>query len=192
MKFSIKPTASLSGLVLAGLLATVGASAIAQTPPAPTATPPAATGKSAGPHEHRMGRHDPAKMQARVAKHQAELKAKLKVTPAQEGAWTAFTAAMQPPAHMGQRPTPEQRAEFAKLTTPERIDKMREMRTRRMAEMSAAMDKRGEATKTFYAALTPEQKKTFDSERMTHGQRGGHRDHQRHHGRHGGEAMHKG
>lgn len=192
MKFSVKPTASLSALVLAGLLATAGASAIAQTPAAPAANAPVAAGKAAGPHEHRMGRHDPAKMQAWMAKRQAELKAKLKVTPAQEGAWTAYTAAMQPTERMGQRPTPEQRAEFAKLTTPERIDKMREMRTRRMAEMSAAMDKRGEATKTFYAALTPEQKKTFDTERMTRGQRGGHREHHRHHGHHGGEAMLKG
>ena len=122
-----------------------------------------------------MGRHDPAKMQAMIAKHQAELKAKLKITPAQEGAWTSYTAAMQPPAHA--RPTPEQRAEFDKLTTPQRIDKMKEMRTQRMAEMNAAMDKRGEATKTFYAVLSPEQQKTFDAEHKKHGPRGGHPEH---------------
>jgi Spy/CpxP family protein refolding chaperone len=120
-----------------------------------------------------MGRHDPAKMQAMMAKRQAEMKAKLKITPAQEGAWTSFTAAMQPPARMGGRPTPEQRAEFAKLTTPERIDKMRALRTERMTQMSAAMDKRGEATKTFYAALTPEQQKVFDTEHKKHGPHGG-------------------
>jgi Spy/CpxP family protein refolding chaperone len=43
-----------------------------------------------------------------------------------------------------------------------------------MAEMNAAMDKRGEATKAFYAALTPEQQKTFDAEHRKHGPRGGH------------------
>ncbi|MBW8722779.1 MAG: Spy/CpxP family protein refolding chaperone, partial [Polaromonas sp.] len=148
MKFAFNRTASLNSLILAGLLATAGAGAMAQAPAAPTAAPTAA-GKPAGPHEGRMARHDPAKMQAMIAKHQAELKAKLKITPAQEGAWTSYTAAMQPPAHA--RPTPEQRAEFDKLTTPQRIDKMKEMRTQRMAEMNAAMDKRGEATKTFYA-----------------------------------------
>ena len=175
MKFALKPLASLNGLVLAGLLATVGASAMAQGAPTAPVAGPAAAGKPAGPPGERMGRHDPAKFQAMMAKRQAEMKAKLKITPAQEGAWTSFTAAMQPPAHV--RPTPEQRAEFDKLTTPQRIDKMKEMRTQRMTEMNAAMDKRGEATKTFYAALTPEQQKTFDAEHKKHaGHRGfGHR-----------------
>ncbi len=171
MKFALT-SASLNRLVLAGLLATAGAGAMAQgAPTAPPAGPAAA-----GPHAERMGRHDPAKMQAWIAQRQAELKAQLKITPAQEGAWTAYTAAMQPPAH-GARPTPEQRAEFDKLSTPERIDKMRALRTQRMAEMAAAMDQRGEATKTFYAALSPEQQKTFDAEhkkRGPHGDRGHH------------------
>lgn len=161
MKFALT---SLNHLVLAGLLATAGASAMAQGAPA---APPAPAGKMAAMHggDHAMmERHDPAQMQARMAKHQAELKAKLKITASQEAAWTAWTAAMQPPAHMGQRPTPEQQAEFAKLTTPERIDKMHALHSERMAEMTAAMNKHGDATKTFYAALNAEQKKTFDAE----------------------------
>lgn len=40
---------------------------------------------------------------------------------------------------------------------------MKALRNRHMAEMSAAMDKRGEATKAFYAVLTPEQEKVFDA-----------------------------
>ncbi|WP_431099145.1 Spy/CpxP family protein refolding chaperone [Polaromonas aquatica] len=185
MKFAFNHTASLNSLVLAGLLATVGTGAMAQTPAAPPAGSPPVAGKPAGPHEGRMGHRDPAKMQAMIAKHQGELKAKLKLTPAQEGAWTSYTASMQPPVH-GARPTPEQRAEFDKLTTPQRIDKMKELRTQRMAEMNAAMDKRGEATKTFYAALTPEQQKTFDAEHKKHGFRhGGARGH-------GGPAAQKG
>jgi periplasmic protein CpxP/Spy len=169
MTFALKPLASLNSLFLAGLLATAGFGAMAQgaaTAPATAASGPAAMGapgEMQRGHMMGMGRHDPAKMQAMMAKHQAALKAKLKLAPAQEGAWTAFTGAMQPPAHMG-RPTPEQRAEMDKLSTPERIDKMRALRTQRMADMNAAMDKRGEATKTFYAALNPEQQKTFDAE----------------------------
>ena len=50
---------------------------------------------------------------------------------------------------------------------------MRALRNQRMAEMNAAMDKRGEATKAFYAALTPEQQKTFDAEHKKHGPHGG-------------------
>ena len=175
MKFALT---SLNRLVLAGFLATAGASVMAQDAPA---APPASAGKMAAMHgsDHAMmARHDPAKMQAWMAKRQAELKAKLKITASQEAAWTAWTTAMQPPAHMGQRPMPGQRAEMDKLTTPERIDKMHALRTERMAEMTAAMDKRGEATKTLYAALNAEQKKTFDAEfaKFAHHKGWGHRE----------------
>ena len=192
MKFALK---SLNSLILAGLLATAGVGAIAQgTDAAPAGLKPstsAPAAQNARPHhgEQKMGRHDPAKMQAQMAKHQAELKAKLKITPAQEGAWTAFTAAMQPPARMmggEQRPMAAQRAELDKLTTPERIDKMKALRTQRMTEMTAEMDKRGDATKAFYAALTPEQQKTFDAEHRKMGQE------HRGQGHHGGGMHHKG
>ena len=171
MKFALT---SLNGLILAGLLATTGAAMAQGTDAAPAALKPATSASAYG--EHKMGRHDPAKMQARMAKHQAELKAKLKITPAQEGAWTTFTASMQPPAHRlgGGQSMAAQRAEFDKLTTPERIDKMKALRTERMADMNAQMDKRGEATKAFYAALSPEQQKTFDAEHRKMGQREGH------------------
>ena len=51
-----------------------------------------------------------------------------------------------------------------KLPLPERIDKMRAFRKERMAAMDAAMDKRDDAIKTFYATLTPEQQKIADEE----------------------------
>jgi protein CpxP len=158
---------------LATLLAAMGTSAFAQTaaPAAPaTATAPAAK-EHGGPRDH-AGRGDPAKMQAHFAKRQADLKAKLKLTAAQEPSWNAFTSAMQPPANW-KRPD---RAEFAKLTTPERIDKMKALR----AERNARMDQRADATKTFYTALTAEQKKTFDESTLKRG-----------HGKHGG-GLHKG
>jgi protein CpxP len=81
---------------------------------------------------------------------------------------------MQPPAQMGQRLTPEQRAEMDKLTTPERIDKMQALHTERMNEHAAMMKKHGDATKAFYAVLSPEQKKTFDAEHVRHGGPAGH------------------
>ena len=175
MKFALKPLAALNGFVLAGLLATAGGSAMAQGAPATAPAAPAATSQTATAPagHHMMGQRDPAKRQAWMAKRQAEMKTKLKITPAQEGAWTTFTAAMKPPAHMGQRPTAEQRAEFNKLTTPDRIDKMQALRTQRMTDMNTAMNQRGEATKTFYAALSPEQQKTFDAEHRKMGQHEG-------------------
>ena len=103
-------------LFVAGLLTTIAAAAMAQTPPAA----PAAGGGHA--MHDRMGQRDPAKMKEYMAKRQAELKAKLAITPAQEPAWTAWTATMQPPAT---RPAHPSREEIARLSTPERIDKMR-------------------------------------------------------------------
>ena len=178
MTFNLKPSSRLNELVLAGLLTTFGASAMAQSaaPAAPGAAASIPSSEHMGQHmgQH-MGHHDPAKMQAIMAKHQADLKAKLKLTPAQEGAWTAYTAAMQRPAGMGMHPSDAQRAEMDKLTTPERVDKMRAMRSERMAQMAAEMDKRGNATKTFYAVLTPEQQKVFDAEHQKRGAQGEHR-----------------
>lgn len=65
------------------------------------------------------------------------------------------------------------------LSTPERIDKMRALRSQHMTERTSAMDKRDEATKVFYAALNADQKKTFDTEHARIG---------RHHGPHRGKA----
>ena len=175
MTFARNSRFTVNGLLLAGLLATAGAGAIAQTPAAPPSD--AATTAASPPatmHGGQMGRHDPAKMEAYLARRQADMKAKLRITPAQEGAWTAFTAAMQPPADKDARPASGQRAELDKLTTPQRIDKMREIRTQRMTAMTALMDKRGDAAKAFYAALSPEQQKVFDAEHTMRGGRDGH------------------
>jgi len=180
MKFALD---TFKTLVAAGLLASAGAMA-----EGPTTTTPAAPSKAMGSHggHAMMGGHDPAAMQARMAKRQADMKALLKITPAQESVWTTFTAAMQPAVRMmgGERPMAEQRAEMEKLTTPERIDKMKALRAQRMTDMNAEMDKRGEATKTFYAALSPDQQKVFDAEHRKMSAYGGQ-------GHHGGMTHHK-
>ena len=148
-------------IVLTGLLATAGfGSAFAQTQTAPatqnapTVAPQAGPRGPAGPE----GRFDPAKREARMQKHFAEMKAKLRITPEQEGNWNTFVNSMRPPegGMRGQRPDP---AEFARLSTPQRIDKMREMRARHQAQADA----RGESVKAFYATLTPAQQQTFDA-----------------------------
>lgn len=140
-----------------------GAAQAQTTPAAPAGNPP---------QQHRH--FDPARMAERVNRHLADLKQKLQITAAQEAAWTSFATAMQPPANV-QRPD---RQAMANLTTPERLDQMRAMRDRRNAEM----DRRAEATKAFYAQLSPEQKKTFDTETARMFQRG----HGGGHGPHGG------
>ena len=133
-------------LLAAALIAAAGLGAVvqAQTPPA----------GGPGRDPARMEQFH-AKMEQRMAQRLGELKQKLAITPAQEGAWSAWTAALKPTSH--QRPD---RAEVERLSTPERIDRMRALRAQRNAEM----DKRMDATKTFYATLGAEQKKVFDSE----------------------------
>lgn len=145
----------IQSLVIAGVMATAGGAVFAQM--------------DGGMMGHGGMQGDPAKMAQMHAKHLSDLKAKLKITASQEAAWNTFADSMKPPADMGKRPD---RAEMDKLTTPERIDKMRAMHKERMATMEAAMDKRAEATKTFYAALSPEQKKTFDAEHAKMDRRG--------------------
>ncbi|MDM0055114.1 Spy/CpxP family protein refolding chaperone [Variovorax fucosicus] len=162
-------------LVSAGLLATAAFAASAQAP-APTAAPPAGPAAEHRMHKPHDGKHF-ERMQERRAKHLAELKTKLKLNASQEGAWSTFTAATQPPARPAQRPDrAAARAEFEKMTTPQRLERMQA----RQAERSARFAQRAEATKTFYAVLTPEQQKTFDTESMRRGHRGdhGHRGHQ--------------
>ena len=109
-----------------------------------------------------MGHHVSAeKMEKMHAQHATELKQKLQITPAQEGAWTAFNAALKPNLNQLQRPD---RQAFDALTTPERIEKMRALRKAHEAQI----DQRDEAIKTFYVALTPAQQKIFDAEFMRH------------------------
>jgi Spy/CpxP family protein refolding chaperone len=166
-------------LLVASLIATLGMAAFAQMPSPPAGGPgPAGQERMGGPMAGRMGHGDPAKMQARMgerhAKHMADLKVRLQISPAQESVWTAFAASMQPSA----RPKVDRdqfRAEMEKLTTPERIDKMQALK----AQRDATMTQRANAVKTFYAALTPAQQKVFDLESLRHGrmgQRGGHHD----------------
>ena len=155
-------------LLIAALLATAGLTAFSQSP----------MGAGMG-HDcmDQAGHMDPARMQGWMDKRNAALKAKLKLSAAQEPAWATYTAAMKPPADMMARQA--QHNELAKLPTPESIDKMKALHSQHMTEMTATMDKQGEATKTFYATLTPEQKKLFDSAVMPrHGDKGhkGHMD----------------
>ena len=98
----------------------------------------------------------------------AKLHDELKITPAQENAWKAFVASMQPPARQQ-----HDRAAWANLTAPERMAKM----IARQKQRTAALEQRQASLNTFYSVLSADQKKTFD-EKAAHFGRG-------HGGRHG-------
>lgn len=158
--------------VATALLASLSLPSFAQT--AAPAEQPAAAQKAPEHHKHHHDQKRGGDRMEHMKKRMEKLKADLKLTPAQAGAWTTYTEAMKP----GERPATGDREAFAKLTTPQRIDKMREMRAKRDAEM----DSRADATKAFYAQLNAEQQKTFDAASLRM-----HKPHGHHHGHHGGK-----
>ena len=115
------------------------------------------------------GRYADGQFGERMKQHQQRLHDALKLTPQQEGAWTKFQES-HPFAGNANRPDP---ADMAKLTAPERADRMLE----RQKQHQEAMNTHVAAMKDFYAQLTPEQKKVFDEQTMMgmgkRGQRGG-------------------
>jgi len=135
----------------------------------------APTQPAEGRYGHAASQEQRAEFKAKRAEFAARRVAKLhddlKITPAQENAWNAFVASMKPQAH-GQRPD---RAAQAGLTAPQRLAQHIE----RQKQRTAMMEQRLGAVNSFYAVLTPEQKKTFDDKAARL---------QGHFGRHGGRG----
>lgn len=131
--------------------------------PAPASAPAAESGMHpVHNHAHHHRKHDAQARRQHMQQKVEQLKAALQLTQAQQADWARYEGALE-----STRPTraPMERADWAKLTTPERIDRMRELR----AERNARAERRAEATKAFYATLTPEQQKTFDAQTLRHG-----------------------
>jgi hypothetical protein len=116
-----------------------------------------------GEHGAMMGMH-PEKMEKMREEHMAALHDKLKLTSKQEGAWKKY-AASKPMQDKSLRIDP---AEMDKLNAPQRLEKGLE----HMRAMEAKLAEHLAALKEFYAALTPEQQKTFDDQ-MHRGKRRG-------------------
>lgn len=175
----------------ASLLASAAFAASAQ-PAAPADTPvPAQTAPAAqearpaepGQPRAERSKRDPAQRLQRHAERQAKrlaaLKDKLQLSSAQEPAWAGYAAALQPQPlarQPGQRPA---REAWRGLSTPERLDRLQAFQ----AERSARFAQYADATRRFYAQLSPEQQKTFDAETAKrHGPRHGQGGHLRHPG----------
>lgn len=124
------------------------------------AAPP---GPPHGAQSEMQGEHKPNRQAGHQAEHwekrMSDLRASLKLTSAQAPAWDAFQTAVKPPARTAQPEQDDKREGWAKLKTPERLDRLRASRQ----EREAAATRREEATRTFYVTLSPEQQKTFDA-----------------------------
>lgn len=95
-----------------------------------------------------------AKMKAHMAKRQAEIHDKLKLSSAQESTWKAFIEAVTPTS----LPTPPDRQGWEGLNAPARLEKMLE----RMKEHQVKLQAHLSALKSLYAVLNPEQQKIMD------------------------------
>jgi hypothetical protein len=92
----------------------------------------------------------------RFGQRHAALHDKLKLNAEQEAAWQNYTTATM----KNLTPPNWNPAEMAKLTAPDRMEKMLERMRERESQMTAQLN----ALKTFYATLSPEQQKIFNAE----------------------------
>jgi hypothetical protein len=90
-----------------------------------------------------------------------QLRQDLHLTPAQDAAWSAYTAALQPSAEMVDRHRAAQEL-MPTLTTPRRIALIQANRARDEADLR----RQGLAVMAFYSQLTPEQQRTFDADTL--------------------------
>ncbi|CAL1240356.1 Spy/CpxP family protein refolding chaperone [Candidatus Methylocalor cossyra] len=111
------------------------------------ATPPTDPGEPWGPGKHHYN----------IQERLNQLHQELKLNADQETAWkTWFDRVQQARAeHKASRPDFEA---LRKLSAPERLEKFIEASKARQATLEGVLA----ATKTFYATLSPEQRKTFD------------------------------
>jgi hypothetical protein len=139
-----------------------------------------AAGMGDAPGHHGMGAQCGHQMMdkdmgAMRSAHLAAIKKQLHLTPEQDAAWNQWQESTKPMDGMGHPDI--KKADWAALTTPQRLDKMRAMHEEHSQRMAQAMARHTEATKTFYAALTEAQQKTFDEVTLKHmvgGARRGH------------------
>lgn len=112
-------------------------------------------------HGHDHGQRA-ERMQQHMAQRQAQLKEALQLTPAQEVAWQAYTAAMTPPSRPAQ---PGQPSAGEPLTALQRMERQME----HMQARQGQMNQRLQAMRQLYDTFSPEQRQTFDRHHQPRG-----------------------
>ena len=120
---------------------------------------------------------------ARFEEHMGKLHDALKLTPAQEAAWTEFSSKVKP-ANMGKPRMDKSQSDkmdhedWEGLSTPDRLDKILDnmkSHEKQLAEHAAAV-------RTFYGTLTANQQRIFDHRFEAYHHRHGRHSHEEHHG----------
>ena len=115
-------------------------------------------GPGPGPRPASMGRAHGGEPGLLSEQHLARLKADLKLSAAQEPAWTAFAAKAGEQARAAQAQREAQAKTTPPATTPERMAQHLAM----LKQHQASLEVMSTAMKGLYDALTPEQRATLD------------------------------
>jgi hypothetical protein len=137
-------------LAIAGLAAPAAAMAIAAQAQPPGGPPPG----DYPPPQGGQGYGQPPSPQQMAQ----NLRRRLMLRPDQEASLQDFVRNVAPPPGYQQKMY-QQQQEARTMTTPQRLDMM----VSNMDEMRQMMLARVQATKAFYATLTPDQKRAFDA-----------------------------
>lgn len=108
--------------------------------------------------DHAWGAGHEHENAARFGKHMAKLHDALKLTSAQEAAWTEFSDKIKPRNMDKTGMDKSRRQDWKNMSTPDRLDKMLD----NMKSRETKMSEHAAAVRTFYAALTQDQQKIFD------------------------------
>jgi hypothetical protein len=143
--------------LLAGLVLPLGLAGAALAQPA---APSPAPSEAQSWRDHDRGA-TPAERQARMAERQARMAQRmrdaLQLQPNQQGALAAWLAALRPSPGEAEEPRGDEAGETK--TTPQRLDDM----LAHVDRMRARLAQTADATKRFYAQLSPAQQKAFDA-----------------------------
>jgi len=122
-----------------------------------------------GPHSKEQLDRMWAKKVERFEHRQAEFKARLKITPAQESAWSQFVQAIRPPQARPQLEMDrDQMRSLKQLSAPQRMEKMLTIHDQVQAQISQKMHEHLDAVKALYPQLSAEQQKEFDRFTLRH------------------------
>ena len=160
MRLVLKSLTLAAGAALAA--GVVAASAQPAAPPAPPIPPEAPQPPPPPGFDHMVFRDrlGPVRMHQDPEVRAQRLRDVLQLTDRQEGALKAYLAATGPKERPEPKPVRDEGAkDKAPPTALERLDEQAE----RMARIAADLKGRADATRSFYNALSPSQKKAFDA-----------------------------
>ncbi|PVM85049.1 hypothetical protein DDF62_21210 [Caulobacter radicis] len=160
MRLVLKSLTLAAGAALAA--GVVAASAQPAAPPPPPAPPEAPEPPPPPSFDHMVFRDriGPVRMHQDPEARAQRLRDVLQLTDRQDGALKAYIAATGPKERPEPKPARDESVkDKAPPTALERLDEQAE----RMAKVAADLKGRADATRSFYNALTPSQKKAFDA-----------------------------